>query len=186
LTGFGDVKAFGVRGDTVRARTSSGSVQIEDVEARRIEVDTAFGEVRIERVRGDLDVEAGSGDVVLVGFAKGACDLETGFGDIDARGSFLYLTAKTSSGRVGVLAEPGSEVARPWSLESSFGDVEVRVPKEFDCSLFAETSFGCVTSEVTVRAQGRPNDRRVRGELGQGGGLLTLRTSSGDIRIRAD
>jgi hypothetical protein len=185
-TAFGDVKVFGVRGEAVRARTSSGRVQIEDVEARRIEVVTAFGDVRIERVRGDLDVEAGSGDVVLVGFSKGSCDLETGFGNIAASGSFLDLTAKTSSGRVGVLAEPGSAVERPWSLQSSFGDVEVLVPKEFDCNLFAETSFGCVTSEVTVRAQGRPNDRRVRGEVGEGGGLLTLRTSSGDIRIRAD
>ncbi len=185
VTAFGDVKVFGVRGDSVRARTSSGSVQVEDVEAQRIDIETAFGDVRIERARGDLAVEAGSGDVVLVGFAKGVCDLETGFGNIDARGSFLDLTAKTSSGRVDILAEPGSEVARPWSLQSSFGDVEVRIPKQFDCDLFAETSFGCVTSEVTVRGQGRPNDQRMRGELGGGGGLVTLRTSSGDIRIRA-
>jgi len=184
VTAFGDVKVFGVRGESVRARTSSGSVQVEDVEARNIDIETAFGDVRIERARGDLAVEAGSGDVVLVGFAKGACDLETGFGNIDARGAFLDLTAKTSSGRVEVLAEPGSEVARPWSLQSSFGDVEVRIPKEFDCNLFAETSFGCVTSDVTVRGQGRPNDQRMRGELGGGGALVTLRTSSGDIRIR--
>jgi len=185
VTAFGDVKVFGVRGDSVQARTSSGSVQVEDVVAQRIDIETAFGDVRIERARGDLAVEAGSGDVVLVGFAKGACDLETGFGNIDARGAFLDLTAKTSSGRVDVLAEPGSEVARPWSLQSSFGDVEVRIPKEFDCNLFAETSFGCVTSDVAVHGRGRPNDQRMRGELGGGGGLVTLRTSSGDIRIRA-
>lgn len=184
VSSFGDVKVLGVRGESVRARTSSGSVQIKDVVAQRIEIVTAFGDVRIEDVRGDLDVDTGSGDVILAGF-EGACDLQTGFGDIDARGSFVELLAKTSSGRVGVLAEPGSAIARPWSLQSSFGDVEVRVPQGFDCDLLAETSFGCVTSDITVRAQGQPNDRRVRGALGDGGGRLTLRTSSGDIRIRA-
>ncbi len=186
VTAFGDVKVFGVRGESLRAQTSSGSVQIENVEAQRIEIDTAFGDVRIEGVRGDLDVDTGSGDVVLAGFTEGSCDLKTGFGDIDARGSFVELTAKTSSGRVGVLAEPGSAITRPWSLQSSFGDVEVRVPRGFDCDLFAETSFGCVTSDISVRAEGQPNDRRVRGSLGDGGGRLTLRTSSGDIRIRAN
>jgi DUF4097 and DUF4098 domain-containing protein YvlB len=186
LTAFGDVKVSGVRAESVRARTSSGTVHIEDVHAKRIEVHTSFGDVRVEGVRGDLDVETGSGDVVLVGFTQGSCDLETGFGNIDARGSFLDLTAKTSSGRVGVLAEPGSAIGRPWSLQSSFGDVEVRVPQGFDCDVFAETSFGCVTSDVAVRREGQPSDQRVRGALGDGGGRLTLRTSSGDIRIRAN
>jgi hypothetical protein len=183
-TAFGDVKIFGARGESVRARTSSGSVQIEDVQAGQIEVDTSFGDVRVEGVRGDLDVEAGSGDVILAGFAEGRCGLETGFGNIDARGSFVELLAKTSSGRIGVLAEPGSRIARPWTLHSSFGDVELRVPTPFDCSVFAETSFGSVTSDVEMRRQGQPSDHRVRGDIGGGGGRVTLRTSSGDIRIR--
>jgi hypothetical protein len=139
---FGDMKVLGVRGGIVRARTSSGSVQIRDVEARAIEVDTAFGDVRLEDVRGDLDVRAGSGDIVLAGFAEGTCEIETGFGDIDARGSFVDVTAKTSSGRVAVVAESGSRVEHPWSLQSSFGDVEVRVPQGLGFDLFAETSFG--------------------------------------------
>lgn len=186
-TSFGDVKVFGVRGDSVRAKTSSGSVQIEDVQARWIEVDTAFGDVRVENVRGDLDVQAGSGDVILAGFAAGQCGLQTGFGDIHARGSFLELTAKTSSGRIDVLAEPGSRIARPWSLHSSFGDVELHVPEKFDCDLFAETSFGSVTSDVAVGGAGaRRTDQRVSGSIGGGGGRVILRTSSGDVRIRTN
>jgi len=184
-TGFGDVKVFGLRGEYLRARTSSGTVQIEDVEAGTIEIDTAFGDVRLEKVKGDLDVQAGSGDVVLVDFAKGSCELQTGFGDIDARGSFHELSAKTSSGRVGVLAEPGSTIARPWTLRSSFGDVELRVPQKFDCDVFAETSFGSVTSDVAVREEGKRSDQRMSGEIGDGGNRVTLRTSSGDVRIRA-
>jgi hypothetical protein len=184
-TAFGDVRVRGARGEAVRAKTSSGSVRIEDVEARFIEVDTAFGDVRVEAVKGDLDVDTGSGDVVLKGFA-GACAIQTGFGDIEASGAFGDLTAKTSSGRVDVVAEPGSSVERPWSLQSAFGDVDVRVPLGFDCDLLAETSFGCVTSDVTVHGPGRLTDQRVRGEIGEGGALLTLRTSSGDIRIRAE
>jgi DUF4097 and DUF4098 domain-containing protein YvlB len=136
-------------------------------------------------VKGALDVKTGSGDVCLRGFAEGGCTILTGFGNIDARGSFGDLTAKTSSGHVDVLAEPGSEVSRPWSLQSAFGDVDVRVPEGFDCDLYAETSFGCVTSDITLHTQSKLNDQRMRGELGDGGGLITLRTSSGDIRIRA-
>ncbi|HEX5138537.1 MAG TPA: DUF4097 family beta strand repeat-containing protein [Planctomycetota bacterium] len=182
---FGDLKVLGVRGAKLEARTSSGSVQVEDVAAGSITIDSAFGEVRLVNVRGDLDVKAGSGDVALKGFSDGTCDLETGFGDIEARGVFLDLTARTSSGRVGVLAEPGSTIERPWSLKSSFGDVELRVPKDFDCNVFAETSFGSVTSDVDLREQGKRSDRRMRGEIGAGGGRITLQTSSGDVRIRS-
>jgi lia operon protein LiaG len=181
----GDLKVLGVRGAHLLARTSSGTVQVEDVAAGSIEIDSAFGEVRLVNVRGDLDVQAGSGDVAVKGFSGGACHLQTGFGDIDARGTFLDLTAKTSSGRVGVLAEPGSTIERPWTLRSSFGDVELRVPRDFDCNVFAETSFGSVTSDVTLREQGKRSDRRVSGEIGDGGGRITLQTSSGDVRIRA-
>lgn len=182
---FGDLKVLGVRGAHLHAKTSSGSVQVEDVTAGSIEIDSAFGEVRIVNVRGDLDVQAGSGDVALKGFSEGRCELQTGFGDIDARGTFHDLTAKTSSGRVGVLAEPGSTIAEPWTLRSSFGDVELRVPPDFDCNVFAETSFGSVTSDVTLREKGRRSDRRVAGDIGDGGGRITLQTSSGDVRIRA-
>ncbi len=181
---FGDLKVLGVRGTHLLARTSSGTVQVEDVAAGTIEIDSAFGAVRLVNVRGDLDVQAGSGDVAVKGFSGGTCDLHTGFGDIDARGTFLDLTAKTSSGRVGVLAEPGSSIERPWTLRSSFGDVELRVPKDFDCNVFAETSFGSVTSDLTLREQGKRSDRRVSGDIGDGGGRITLQTSSGDVRIR--
>jgi DUF4097 and DUF4098 domain-containing protein YvlB len=160
-------------------------VQVEDVAAGWIEIDSAFGEVRLVNVRGDLDVHAGSGDLALKGFSGGRCELQTGFGDIDARGMFLELTAKTSSGRVAVLAEPGSTITHPWTLRSSFGDVELRVPRDFDCNVFAETSFGSVTSDVSLREQGRRSDRRVSGEIGEGGGRITLQTSSGDVRIRS-
>jgi hypothetical protein len=181
---FGDVRLAGVRGEAVRATTGSGQVEVVDVHADQIEVETSFGDVRIESVRGDVQVRAGSGDLVLAGLANGACDLKTGFGNIDAQGSFVSLSAKTSSGRVEVMAQPGSRIVRPWMLYSSFGDVELRVPKEFDCDLFAETSFGSATSSVVVRREGRPSDQRVRGAIGDGGGRVTLRTSSGDIRIR--
>jgi DUF4097 and DUF4098 domain-containing protein YvlB len=183
-TSFGDVKLVGVRGGAVQARTGSGHVELADVQAERIEVETSFGDVRLENVRGNVEVRAGSGDLVLADFAEGGCELKTGFGNIDAQGSFVSLSAKTSSGRVGVMAEAGSRIQRPWMLHSSFGDVELRVPKEFDCDLYAETSFGSVTSSVDVRREGRPSDQRVRGEIGDGGGRVTLRTSSGDIRIR--
>jgi len=182
---FGDLKVLGVRGAQLEARTSSGAVQIENVAAGSINVDSAFGEVRLINIRGDLDVKAGSGDVALKGFSDGTCDLETGFGDIEARGVFLDLTAKTSSGRVGVLAEPGSTIERPWMLKSSFGDVELRVPKDFDCNVFAETSFGSVTTDVNMREEGKRSDRRIRGEIGEGGGRITMQTSSGDVRIRS-
>jgi Putative adhesin len=185
VAAFGDLKVLGTRGAHLSARTSSGTVQVEDAIAESIEIDSAFGEVRLVNVRGDLDVQAGSGDVAVKGFSGRRCELQTGFGDIDARGTFLELTAKTSSGRVGVLAEPGSTIEAPWTLRSSFGDVELRVPRDFDCNVFAETSFGSVTSDVNLRERGKRSDRRVSGEIGEGGGRITLQTSSGDVRIRA-
>jgi DUF4097 and DUF4098 domain-containing protein YvlB len=184
VTAFGNVTVVGVRAESVRVRAVSGGVRVEDVEARWIDLDAAFGDVHIEGVRGDVEVDADSGNVTLKGFTLGSCRLQTGFGDIRASGVFADLSARTSSGRVVVLAERGSTVARPWSLQSAFGDVEVKLPTDFDCDLYAETAFGSVTTDVTVRAQGRVSDQRIRGEIGDGGILLTLRTSSGDIRIR--
>jgi hypothetical protein len=181
---FGDMKVQGVRGATLRAHTSSGSVQVHDVEAATIDIETAFGDIRVEDVRGDLEAQAGSGDVALKGFEGGSCRLETGFGDIEASGTFREVMAKSSSGRVDVLARKGSTIERPWTLRSSFGDVELKVPREFDCNVLAETSFGSVMSDITLKDPGKRSDQRMSGEIGEGGGRVTLRTSSGDVRIR--
>jgi len=182
-TAFGDITGMGLRGDRVRLKTGSGAVELEDARADSIRVETSFGQVTLTDVRGDLAVDTGSGDVTLRGFAEGRCDLSTGFGDVDAEGSFSDLTAKTSSGRITVGAMPGSRIARPWTLKSSFGDVNLRLPHEFDCDVLAETSFGAVTSAVDVERRGKRSDRRMRGSIGEGGGRVILRTDSGDIRI---
>ncbi|MCZ6597253.1 MAG: DUF4097 family beta strand repeat-containing protein, partial [Planctomycetota bacterium] len=73
-----------------------------------------------------------------------------------------------------------------WELESSYGDIEIRLPSAFGCLVDASTSYGSIDtdSSLDLRPEEDGAGEVVAGKLGNGGPKLRLHTSSGDIEIR--
>lgn len=195
-TGSGDQKIEGVNG-ALRATTGSGNVEAHDVggEAR---LSTGSGDVRLDNVKGRVYANTGSGNVSATGVEAGLY-AETGSGDVtfEQVGSG-DVVAKTGSGNVhirnlkgGLEASTGSgdisvtgEARGNWDLHTGSGGIDLQLPQQASFEVNAHSSSGDVTIDHPVTMQGKIRRNHVEGKVGGGGVLLTLRTGSGDIRVR--
>ncbi|HRZ56644.1 MAG TPA: DUF4097 family beta strand repeat-containing protein, partial [Candidatus Paceibacterota bacterium] len=91
--------------------------------------------------------------------------------------------ASTSGGSIrAALAGSPEEDCR---FETSGGSIELSLPSGVSANVDAKTSAGTVSCDLPVAVQGKTRRSSLEGQLGQGGRLLKLRTSAGNIRIRA-
>jgi DUF4097 and DUF4098 domain-containing protein YvlB len=106
-------------------------------------------------------------------------DIETGSGSIRVRGIRGALRVESGSGTV----RAEGEMTGDWRLRSSSGGVTIGLPVGAAFELNARTSSGDIVSdhEINVRQLGK---QEIRGQVGAGGHMLEVRTSSGDIRIK--
>lgn len=92
----------------------------------------------------DLDVEAGSGDVVLTGIRVRDARVDSDFGHVEARALDLSgnLTVETGSGGIDLVL--ASVQTGRILLDSSFGDIVARLPERADVGydVRVEASFG--------------------------------------------
>jgi DUF4097 and DUF4098 domain-containing protein YvlB len=194
-SGSGDISVDGVSG-SVKIHTGSGNVNTRSL-GDEVRITTGSGDVKVDHAKGPVRINTGSGNVEAPGIA-GAFYAETGSGDItlhqDAPGT---VVAHTGSGNVrlhnlngGLEAHSGSgdieadgEAKNDWTVHSGSGNVDLKLPSNAAFTLDAHSSSGNVTVNHPITVQGEVKPNRVQGKVGEGGPLLNLQTSSGDIRV---
>ncbi|MFG2662771.1 DUF4097 domain-containing protein [Streptomyces sp. NPDC048387] len=129
-------------------------------------------------------VESSSGDITVKGVAR--AELTTSSGDIRAEGITGPVKARTESGRITATALEGSEA----EFRATSGDAEAGFAKA-PGSVSVTTSSGNI-SLTAPRAPYRLSATTASGDRDLGladapgaPARITLRTSSGDIRVRA-
>lgn len=158
-----EVSLFGMNG-SVSVETASGDIKLSGSKGD-VEASSQSGSIRISEVAGRITVTSRSGDIEL----------------LNIRGS---ATVSTVSGETRAVFE---RIARdePLRFDSTSGDIDLEFNEMFDADLDAETTSGDIVLDedfgITVR-QNIPGQRAV-GPIGKGGRLLSIRTTSGDIRI---
>jgi DUF4097 and DUF4098 domain-containing protein YvlB len=170
----------------VEARTADGSIDARDLSGR-VELRTGDGAVRLQRIEGDITVSTGDGSVAAREL-DGVVTVTTGDGSVEMSGRFAGLKARTGDGSVGIDALPGSTMQRDWTVTSGDGGVMIRLPSDFNAEVDARTGDGVIstTGIALTRRPGEVERRRVvRGRVGTGGEVLSLRTGDGSIRIVA-
>ena len=129
--------------------------------------------------------------------------LHTSNGHIKATGIHGALEARTNNSSIDVTVEEATG-DRPLVLESSNGSitlnlvswkgneirattsnasVNVNLPSHLDARLRASTSNGHVNTDFEVNAT-RTSKTSLEGQIGQGGALIDLHSSNGNIRIQ--
>jgi DUF4097 and DUF4098 domain-containing protein YvlB len=176
-SGSGSLNVGDIGGD-VEATAGSGSIEIGAAKGR-LRVKTGSGSIRAYGVGGPITSSSGSGSVEFEQTGPGDVEIETGSGSVRVRGVRGALRIKTGSGSI----QADGEMTGRWYLRSSSGSVTVGLPQGAAFDFSARTSSGDIESDhpVTVRELSK---RELRGKVGDGGHLLEVRTSSGDIRIK--
>jgi len=166
-----------------KLHTSGGDITIGDL-AGKIEGRTSGGDVGVGRIEGDVRIGTSGGDIQLAA-ATGRADLETSGGDITLGSVAGSLDAHTSGGDI--KASISGKLTSDCSLGTSGGDVTVNVDRGVGFDLDASTSGGDVDATgltITIE-RGGIGKNRLAGPVNGGGPRLRLRTSGGDVTVRA-
>jgi DUF4097 and DUF4098 domain-containing protein YvlB len=204
-TASGHVGAARVQG-TVRLKSASGSAHAEDVGGGDIDLDTASGGVRLSRASniGACGLNAASGSVTADNIQANTIQMSSASGHVtltDAQAKEIRahsssggvrveavtcprLNAESASGHVTVAfarTAPPDVVA---TVSSGSGSVDMTAPRGFSGHLAMSTASGSVETDLPVTVVGKLGKRQLSGFVGKGDGSLTLRATSGSIRVR--
>jgi DUF4097 and DUF4098 domain-containing protein YvlB len=158
-------------GGSIELRDTAGSVKLNtsggDITAKNLDgtvwLRTSGGGINVEKVRGDVDANTSGGDVRLLNIDGG-------------------IKGHTSGGNVRVSLAGAN---RGISATTSGGNVEVTLPRGTSGNVTASTSGGSVKTDIPVTTT-VIKEGRLDGTLNGGGQPIELRTSGGDIRLRAE
>lgn len=182
-TSGGDIKVADLKGDIV-ARTSGGNLSFERVEGD-IEGRTSGGNIFLREGTASAKLHTSGGNV-RVERAGGRTQVSTSGGNIHLEEVKELISATTSGGKV--YAAITGPITEDTVLGTSGGDVIVRLKRGVGFHLDASTSGGEVDAEgltITID-RGGVGKRRLVGSVNGGGPTLKLRTSGGNIDIRAE
>jgi hypothetical protein len=186
---------------TVDLATSGGDITLGDLRAPA-KVSTSGGDLKLGRMSSSVHASTSGGDIALaageaetrlstsggdisVGSSTGPLKVTTSGGDIALNGLATSVQATTSGGAIRARFAQAPTAA--CALVSSGGEIAVVAPPTGGFDLDASTSGGAVRVEgVTVEARkGAPGKSQLAGPVNGGGVELRVRTSGGNIRLRA-
>ncbi len=163
----------------VSCRTSGGDVEVRNV-SQALEARTSGGSIEIGVAMAEARLST-SGGRIRVDEARGPLDAGTSGGSIRIKQAYATVNAETSGGSIDVgLA---STFHGDCLLSTSGGNVDVTIPERTNALLDARTSGGSVHSDLPVTVQGEFKRSAIVGKLGEGGRLIKLRTSGGNIHV---
>jgi DUF4097 and DUF4098 domain-containing protein YvlB len=161
----GEVTVGGHPAD-VDARSVSGRVEVTAVDAP-VHAKSVSGDVLLRGVKGDVEAGSVSGDVVVSGGAVERGEFGTTSGNIRFEGaltSAARLDAKSVSGDVELVLP--SDVAADFEITSFSGDIQ--------------NAFGPAAQKVSRYT----SERELSFSTGSGGARVTVKSFSGDVRLR--
>ncbi len=157
----GNVEAGGVKGE-VEAQSTNGNVRITEVEGSALGQSTN-GSVKIKDIEGDAIARSTNGSVELLGIV----------------GS---VQASTTNGSVKTEIT-SAKLEKDCHLSTTNGSISVNLPADISVDIDARTTNGKVRVQLPVTIQGEINKRRLQGKINQGGPLLWVRTTNGNITV---
>lgn len=169
---------------TVSLNTSDGKVQAAGLQGQ-LEISVSDGAITVDRSSGSLVLRSSDGDTHLTGF-NGELQARTADGKLFIDGLLTALTAKTSDGSMLIRLAPGSVMQKDWSIRSADGNVELNIPSSFSAELDLETADGRIETQLPISIVGSVARDHIHGKMNDGGRVLQIHTSDGDITINGE
>ena len=171
----------------LEARTADGGLKVSGVQGS-LELHTTDGAVDVEDVGGSLRLTASDGSIKIHN-VNGMLESHSSDGQVTVEGRFTALQVHTSDGNLDVTLAAGSQLNTASRIESSDGQVTVRLPRTLAADLDVETSDGEIKCTLPVTMEGynsgHSSGHTLRGHLNAGGVPLTIHTSDGSVTIGA-
>ena len=178
--------SHGVSVNTVfpKIRTFRGKVRYEIKVPEGIQLEkirTVNGDVYIDGPVSDVRASTTNGNISING-ASGELYFSTTNGRVTAEDVHGEITAKSTNGRITLDIE---SITDGITARTTNGGIFLTIgSKDFDADIEAGTTNGRVTIDFPVTIQGgKISKRHLDGRIGDGGPLISLKTTNGGIKI---
>jgi DUF4097 and DUF4098 domain-containing protein YvlB len=183
---FGAIHIENGTAATLTMDSDNGRIEVTKFDVKKkLEIDNSFGDIDLSGVTaGSYDLHTSNGDVTIDG-VKGNVKAYTDFGDVEiVNANSAILDLDTNNGNIEF---SGSLGEGPHSVKTDFGNVTLSIPSDSNLNVSLTTEFGDISSEIpiTVTLTGNLKNNEQTGSINEGGGLLTIDTSNGNISIKA-
>lgn len=178
-TGAGHISAAARDLESLTVKTTSGGFGASMLAVDKVAVSSTSGAVTIDEVAATELAITGKSSAVTVGQANlGTGKIATSSGRITLENGSGTLDVRSSSG--GVVIDHAADPAG-WELKAktSSGSVTLRLPDAAGFVVDVSTSSGKLRSDFGIDIAGDT----MQGQVGAGGGSVTVRTTSGSIRM---
>jgi hypothetical protein len=180
-TSDGMISAKQLSGD-IQLRTSDGKIEMKD-SSGKMDIHLSDGRLISENCSGSVRIDSGDSRIILTGF-KGEANFSNSDGDVEIDGMLTAISGKVSDGSMHITASPGSVMENEWSLRASDGSITLNLPQDFSANLDLSTSDGHLQTDHPISVTGSFSSNHITGKLGDGGHLLQVHTSDGNIAIK--
>jgi len=178
---FGDVYIDELNVNDFICDTDSGKVDIKSLHSKKSSFNSSFGDVNIDELKvNELICETDSGNVNIKSLHSEKSSFDSSFGNITVDNFLGEFNGKSDSGKYNVTFE---ELQNNVNIETSFGKVKLKFPKNSNFELDFGTSFGDFSSDFPMTTARDKNDKDVKGTVGKGGNKVKVETDSGNLEI---
>ncbi len=184
-----------------RAQTTNGSVSAEDLDGGG-QVRSTNGRISLARDTGNYEVHTTNGTIELQE-VSGDEHAETTNGSIRGRLKAGAIDANSTNGAIeftiekpqddrpihvettngGVTLALAELHGNAITAETTHGGVTLRLPGDANAQIDAHTSFARITSDLPFSSTGDISKHDLNARLGNGGPHISVRTTTGGIRI---
>jgi len=160
--------------------STNGKIEIYDIEGK-VGSKSTNGSINIEKVNGDAVLRTTNGSISASG-VRGDIKAETTNGKVDLKEIIGNVSAKSTNGSINSQIIK-IDAVKEMNLRTTNGSISINLPKDVNVDFDARTSNGKIYSEFPILVKGEISKKHITGKINNGGPLIYLKTTNGDVRI---
>ena len=160
--------------------SSSGEIKIDVLEAGNAKIDVSSGNVQLGTAIADtLEIKLSTGDLEIDTLVSKLTEINTS-GETEIKSGRGEIKLEGSSGDVNLAL---SALDAPVNIDVSSGNITITLPEGIAFDALLDTSSGRIRSEFPVLGDLTAGGDELKGTVNGGGVPVTVKSSSGDIKL---
>ena len=162
----------------IDAHSTNGSVQINNIEGSLL-LRSTNGQVEANKIIGETQLRTTNGRISTSDIT-GNVNAKTTNGSINLDKITGSAEAKTTNGSISaeILKLEKDVICR-----TTNGSVNVKIHKDINADFTGKTTNGKIYTDFPILVQGEISKNRIEGKINDGGRLINLKTTNGNIKL---
>lgn len=177
---FGSISVDSIKGDT-KVINKNGSINITNIDGS-LYTENKFGSITAKDVKNSIEAYGENGRITL----------ETIGGDVTSTNKFGSIQLKNAGGKVKLTNNNGSvtfennqTISKNVSIESKFGSITLKMPREQQGKFILHTKMGSIKNDFNLPVKKTVNESDVNSSIGNSDIEFNVNNDNGSININS-